>query len=154
VVLYLVCIAASAALWLLLHNLTVFTGALFGGGLSLLNFQALKLIGRRMFGDVKRPRIQYFALIWLKFLLMIGICFITVVYLSEYFNVAAFFVSLSVIVFAVIGATVYAVYHGFTDLTDEEMRKGEEKYIGWDDVDTPAAKVARRGAKKSIFDQL
>lgn len=140
--------------WLASEDITILSGTLFGGGLSLVNFNLLKLIGRKIVEDPKNLKVQYFALAWFKVMALIALCFMTVVYWDAYFNVGAFFISLGVIIAAVIVATVYAVYQGFTDLVDEEWQKTEEKFVGWDDVDNPHEKDYKAGSKKSFFDEL
>ncbi|NLH50771.1 MAG: hypothetical protein GX444_19525 [Myxococcales bacterium] len=150
---YLLFALIAVIVWLVRGDIRILSGTLFGGGLSLVNFEALRRIGQKIFSDPKRIKIHYFSLIWLKFMILVGLCFMTVVYWDQYFNIVAFFLSLSVIIFAVITATIYAIYQGFSDIVDDEMRKGEEKYIGWDDVDK-GFKKDYKPSKKSIFDRL
>ncbi len=149
-VLYVVFVAVSVVLWRVFHNLDILTGTLLGGGLSLINFELLKAVGRKIFEDPKRLKLQYFVFVWLKLMALIAICFAVVYYQAV--NVPAFFASLGIIVAAIIGATIYAVSHGFGDLIDDEMQKSEEKFIGWDDVDNKLKKVYKPGAKKTVFD--
>jgi hypothetical protein len=149
--LYLVFAVIAAGVWASTGDLGIMTGTLLGGGLSLVNFDLLKRIGRKIVEDPKRLKVHYFALVWFKFMALITICFCTVYY--QLVNIPAFFVSLGVIIVAIVTATIYAVYQGFTDLVDEDMAKGEEKYIGWDDVDNPVKK-GYKTAKKSVFDKL
>ncbi|MDP8225173.1 MAG: hypothetical protein P9L99_17560 [Candidatus Lernaella stagnicola] len=151
---YVAFIIVSIAVWLSGFDITVVTGTLFGGGLSMVNFNILKWVGRKIVEDPKRLKIQYFALVWFKFVMLVGFCFFTIVYWSAYFNIIAFFVSLGVIIVAVVTATVVAIYQGFTDLIDEDWQKTEEKYIGWDDVDNPDEKDYKTGSKKGVFDRL
>jgi hypothetical protein len=154
VVVYSVFVLVSVIVWQLGAPFTVVTGTLFGGGLSLVNFDALKRIGRKVVEDPEKLKVQYFALIWVKFFVLVTLCFFTIVYWEAYINVIAFFVSLGVIILAVIVATVFAIYQGFTDLIDEEWQNTEEKYIGWDDVDNRPEKDYKAGSKKNVFDRL
>jgi hypothetical protein len=152
VLIYLVFVVVGGGVWAGTGDFNIFTGTLWGGGLSLINFDLLKRIGRKIVEDPRRLKLAYFVLIWFKFLVMITLCFLTVWW--KLVNIPAFFISLSVIIFAIIGATIYAVYQGFGDLVDEEMLKSEEKFIGWDDVDSKVKKRYKPAGKKSVFDGL
>lgn len=150
--LYVAFVIMSLGFWLPTGDIGIFTGTLLGGGMSLLNFELMRRIGNKIIANPQKPKIAYFSLVWIKFLAYITACFFIVMF--QLVNMIAFFVSLSVIVFAIIGATVYAVYQGFTDMVDEEWQQTEEKYIGWDDVDKRRKKVYKTGGKKSVFDDL
>jgi hypothetical protein len=151
-VLYVVSSLIAGAVYLSTKNLDILTGALLGGGLSLINFELLKRIGQKVFEDPTRLKLHWFVFIWIKFVALIAICFFVVYY--KLVNIPTFYASLSIIVFAIIGATIYAVLQGFSDVVDDEMRKTEEKYIGWDDLDNGRKKDYKPGAKKSVFDKL
>jgi hypothetical protein len=148
----LVFVLVGAVIWWFTRDFDIVTGIVYGGGLSLINFDVLKRVGRKIVADPKHLKLHYFILIWIKFVMMIALCELTIYY--KLVNIPAFFISLSTIVFAIIGATIYSVYQGFTDLVGEDADNHEEKYIGWDDVDNPGKKGYKPTSKKSIFDQF
>jgi hypothetical protein len=142
----------SVVVWQAGGGIGVFTGILVGGGLSLTNYRLLVVIGRKIFEDPKRIKLHYFVFVWLKFIVLIALCFIIIVY--QLVNIPAFFIGMSVIVLAIIPSIIYSILQGFPDMVDEEWQKTEEKYIGWSDVDEPGKIGYKPRGKGSLFDKL
>lgn len=152
VVIYALFLAIAAAIWLAGDKFDVFTGTLIGGGLSLVNFRLLVWVGRKIFEDSKKLKVHYFVLVWFKFFVLVAVCFWIII--EQLVYTPALFIGLSVIVIAIIVATAYAILQGFPDMIDEEWKKTEEKYIGWEDVDAPRKIRYKPEGKKSPFDDL
>jgi len=152
VVVYALFLIVAAIIWLTADKFDVFTGTLSGGGLSLINFYLLVWIGRKIFEDPKKLKTHYFILVWLKFFVLVALCFWIII--EQLVNIPSFFIGLSVIVIAIIVATAYSILQGFPDMIDEEWKKTEEKYIGWEDVDAPRKMGYKPKGKKSPFDEL
>ncbi len=143
---------AAVILWQTGRNFGVVTGTLVGGGLSLLNFRLLVIIGRKIVENPKKIKLHYFVLMWIKFVILIMLCFIIVYY--QLVNVPSFVISMSVIVVAIILSIIYSILQGFPDMVDEEWQKTEEKFIGWDDVDGRGKIGYKPRGKETTFDKL
>ena len=150
--LYVVFVSISVVIWQTGRGIGVFTGILVGGGLSLVNYRLLVVIGRKIFEDPKKIRLHYFVFVWLKFFVLIVACFVIIFY--QLVNVPAFFIGMSVIVLAIILSIIYSILQGFPDMVDEEWQKTEEKFVGWSDVDEPGKIGYKPRGKETPFDKL
>ncbi len=148
----MVFVLISVVIWQTGRGIGVFTGILVGGGLSLINYRLLVAISRKIFEDPKKIKLHYFVFIWLKFLVLIVLCFVVIVY--QLVNIPAFFIGMSVIVLAIILSIIYSILQGFPDMVDDEWKKTEEKFVGWADVDEPGKIGYKPQGKETPFDKL
>jgi hypothetical protein len=148
-VLFAVLLVVSGILWMRGANFKFFLGAVIGGILSISSFRLLKGIGHKILEDPKDPKLHYFVFIWVRFFVLIAICF-WLVY-KQYVNVISFALGLSIVMAAVFIATIYSIIQEYRG---REPLDFEEKFIGYDDMDRWKKFGYKPRGKKTPFDEL
>jgi len=149
IVFYVLVNLVAVIVWLTTGSPAFLIGFAFGGAVSLISFDLSKRIGHKVVSNPTDLKLQYFVLLWVKFFVVIVICFVSVMF--KLVNVAAFTGGLSIIVFAII------VSAGITTVQEYRKDYGEEpqpeQFIGWDDVDK-TKKFVYKPKDKSAIDKL